>query len=127
VYSLADLRERLAADPAGWVGRTVVLRASAMPCPWWGGAALACGGRSLVLVAADPTPTADPLPMERSASPALLVAARRVPLLARLLPPPPPLPLFTPMRLRLQVQALPPGACGQRPCYEALVLSVATG
>ena len=104
-----------------------MVRAIAMPCPWWGSAALACGGRLLVLVAADPAQAADPLPMERAEPPALLVVARSVPFLARLVPPPPPLPLFTPLRLRLQVRALPAGACGQLPCYEALVLSVATG
>jgi hypothetical protein len=64
-YSVAALRQRLATQPVTWVGRTMLLRASAEPYPWWGAAECLrqCTGRLLVLAGA-------PLPLMRLAAPA---------------------------------------------------------
>lgn len=125
VYTVADLHGYLTGGPGSWVGREVLVRATAEPCPWWGSLAQQCGGRPLVLVGIDPENQADPLPLDRAAPPGLLVAARRLPLVGRLLPPPRPLPMFTPAHFRVKLLALPPGTCGQATCYEAVVLDAA--
>jgi hypothetical protein len=117
-YTVADLRSRLAALPAAWVGRTVVVRAIAEPCPWWGAAAslLQCDGRSLVLVG---TP-ADPLPLVRPAPQGILSVVRGPPIPGALLPRPPAVPLFWRARFRVHLFALP--TCSGTSCYEALLL-----
>src|SRR5690349_1132059 len=52
VYSLAALRASVEHAPAHWLGRTVVVRALAEPCPWWGEMARLqhCAGQPLALL-----------------------------------------------------------------------------
>jgi hypothetical protein len=115
VHTVADPRERLAAQPASWVGRTVVVRAIAGPCPWWiAGARLEyCAGQPLVLYGTATDAPADPLPLLRPAPQPLLTALRRVPVWPR----------FTPARFRVRLFALP--TCSHGACYAALLLGVA--
>jgi hypothetical protein len=122
VYTVAALRQRLAAQPAAWVGRTVLVRAIAEPCPWWGAAEhlRRCAARPLVLVAAATEQVAAPLPLVRPAPPPLLTRVRSLPLLGALLPQPPELPLFTLARFRVRLLAPPAGAGTD--CYAALLL-----
>jgi hypothetical protein len=122
VYAVATLRQRLATQPAAWVGRTVLVRASAEPCPWWGAAERLrrCAARPLVLVAAATDHVAAPLPLFRPAPQPLLTRVRSLPVLGTLLPQPPGLPLFTPARFRVRLLAPPAGAGAA--CYGALLL-----
>jgi hypothetical protein len=122
VYSVAALRQRLATQPAAWVGRTVLVHAMAEPCPWWGAAERLrrCAGRQLVLAGASTDAPADPLPLIRPALPPLLTRVRSLPVLGALLPQAPGMPLFTPARFRVRLLAQP--ACAGAACYAALLL-----
>jgi hypothetical protein len=124
-YTVADLRSRLAARPAAWVGRTVVVRAIAEPCPWWGAAArlLRCDARALVLVGTPAEAPADPLPLVQPAPLGIVSVVRGLPILGALLPRPPAVPLFTRARFRVRLFALP--TCSHGACYAALLLGVA--
>jgi hypothetical protein len=121
-FTVADLRSRLAARPAAWVGRTVVVRAIAEPCPWWGAAArlLRCDVRALVLVGTPAEAPADPLPLVQPAPMGIVSVVRGLPILGALLHRPPAVPLFTRARFRVRLLALPAGSGAS--CYEALLL-----
>jgi hypothetical protein len=123
VYMLAALQTLVDRAPARWVGRSVVARALAEPCPWWGAAARVrhCAGQPLVLVGtATDAPTA-PLPLVRPAPSPLLTALRRLPWLGDLLPQPAPVDPLVPARYR--VWLLVPPACAGAGCFEAALLA----
>jgi hypothetical protein len=73
-----------------WVGQTVVIRAIAEPCPWWGAQARLqqCADRHLVLVGAPTDEAAEPLPIGRAGPASLARIAQRLAFLGGLLPPP---------------------------------------
>jgi hypothetical protein len=125
VYPIAAMQDNLTYDPGAWVGRTVVLRAIALPCPWWGATARLqrCGGRPLVLVATPTDAPNAPLPLVRPAPQPLLSFLSGLPVFGDLLPRSPAVPVGAPARFRVRLVALPAGACaGHLPCYEALWL-----
>lgn len=128
VYTVAGLRERLAAQPDAWAGRTVVVRGMAEPCPWWGGGARLwqCADEPLVLVAGPFDAVAEPLPLGQTAPGTALAFLRDVPILHEVLARPRAVPVFTPSRFRVRLQGLAAQSCGGRsPCYAALLLDVA--
>jgi len=122
VYSMADLRERLAAQPASWVGRIVVVRAIAEPCPWWDESACLqhCASRPLMLFGAPAEAPTDPLPLVRAAPQPLWSFLHGLPVIGDLLPRSSTVPLLVPARFRVRLLAPPIRACTG--CYEALLL-----
>jgi hypothetical protein len=118
---MAAVAAALERDPQAWMDRTVVVRAIAEPCPWWGAAERRrrCAGRPLVLAGVPTDAPAAPLPLVRPAPQPLLTKLRRLPVLGALLPQPPGLPLFTLARFRVRLLASP--ACSGASCYEALL------
>lgn len=124
VYSLAQIQTELADHPHAWVGRTVLVRGVAEPCPWWGQTARLrqCADQPLVLVPAPADPRANPLPLRQQAPTQLLALLRGLPLLHDLVSPSPAVLVFRPARFRVHVHTLAASACGGRStCYEALL------
>src|SRR5262249_46747214 len=121
VYTLAALRALEEGTPARWAGRTVVVRALAEPCPWWGATARLqhCAGQSLVLIGtATDAPTA-PLPLVRPVPSPLWAVLSRLPWLGDRLPRPKPVDPFVPARFKVRLLALP--SCAGAGCDEALL------
>jgi hypothetical protein len=125
VYSLAALHALMERAPAHWLGRTVVIRALAAPCPWWGATARLqhCAGQSLVLFGTATDAPSEPLPLLRPAPAPLWVILRRLPWLGDLLPQPAPVDPLVPARYR--VRLLVPPACAGAGCFEAALLAAA--
>jgi hypothetical protein len=125
VYSLAVLRALLERAPVHWLGRTVVVRALAAPCPWWGAAARLqhCAGQPLVLVGTATDAPTGPLPLACPAPSPLWTVLRRLPWLGDMLPQPTLVvdPLV-PARYRVRLLVLPAGAGPG--VYAALPLAV---
>jgi hypothetical protein len=97
---------RLEAQLGQWEGRTVALLGTLEPCPWSEPAAQTRNhaGYTLVLAAA------------RGSAMLSVVPASAPPWLVRL---PSALPLFTPLRVTVRLELLPPISCGQVTCYAA--------
>jgi hypothetical protein len=134
VYSVAQVQAGLADHLPRWVGWTVVVRALAEPCPWWGAAARLqhCAGRTVVLVgtptgapAAGAFPAVDPLPVAWAGPYPLLAFLRRLLLPGQLVPPPQTVRWGTVAIYRVQLRAAHAGICPSPPCYQALLLDAA--
>jgi hypothetical protein len=128
VYTVAEVRAHLANDAKEWVGRTILVRAMAEPCPWWGALAALqhCAGREIVLVGATSDAPADPVPLTRQAANLLVSLLRGFPVFGNVLSRPRVIPLFTPTRFAVRLSMLPTDACASRlPCYQALLLDPA--
>lgn len=124
VYTVAQVRAGLARDAEVWVGRSVLVRGMADPCPWWGGTIRLwqCADDPLVLGPGPSDPVAEPLPLGLTGEPAALAFLRGLPVLHDLLARSPAVPLFTPSRFRVRLQSLAAQSCGGRsPCYTALL------
>jgi hypothetical protein len=124
-YSVAGLRELLAAQQASWAERTVVARARAEPCPWWGSRERLqhCADRQLVLFDASGA-VGDPIPLERPEQQWLPAEWYSLPVIGELLPRPPGIPTYITARFRVRLLGLPAASCEQRHCYEARLLDV---
>jgi hypothetical protein len=130
VYSVATLQAHIEQEPHGWDGRTVLLRAIAEPCPWWGARArhLLWADHELVLAGTPTEAPATPLPLLRPAPNVLWSILRKLAFLGNLLPRPQPMPLLTPTRFHVRLVMLAPSACaGRLPCYEAEWLGAGPG
>lgn len=127
VYSVADLRERLATQPAAWVSRIVLVRGMAEPCPWLGGGARlwGCADEKLILVPGPSDTAAEPLPLSQMPEGTTPTLLRGLPILRALLAQPHTVPIFTLSRFRVRLQSLAAQSCGGRsPCYAAVPLDV---
>ena len=127
VYTVAQVRQRMATHPAAWEGKTVIVRGLAEPCPWWDRTEVAwhCAGRLLVLAPGPADAPALPLPLVRAPTEQPAGFLRDLPVLGRLLPRPSSLPMFAPARFRVRLLGKPVSACGEHgPCYEAQWLEV---
>jgi hypothetical protein len=124
VFTVAELRERLAAQPASWLGRTVVVHAIVEPCPWGEapGRRLHCADHALVLAGLPSEAPTEPLPLVRMAPRPLAVFLRGLPLLGAMLPRSPVVLPFAVARFHVRPQTLPAHSCaGNLPCYQALL------
>jgi hypothetical protein len=129
VYSVAAVRAHLDRDPRTWVGRVVLVRALAEPCPWWGALSRPrhCAGQQLVLVGTPAEPPAPPLPLVPLAPRPLRSFVRGLPILGDVLPRPRPVSWSAPARFRVRLLVSPAATCSAAPCYEALLLDAAPG
>jgi hypothetical protein len=125
VYTVAEVRAHLAHDAKEWVGHTILVRAMAEPCPWWGALAALehCAGREIVLVGVTSDAPVDPVPLTRQDGNPLESLLRDLPVFGDVLSRPRVVPLYTPARFAVRLSVLPTSACGNRlPCYQALLL-----
>jgi hypothetical protein len=126
VYTVAQLRERLAAHPRAWVGRVVLVRAIASGCWALGGPGNAqCRIWRPGLI--DQLGQENPLALAWATQGPLLSTLRQLPLLGDLLPAPHGTHWDLPAVYRVQIQAVAAGRCGAAPCYQALLLDVSPG
>jgi hypothetical protein len=127
VYSVAALRSHLAEDPGRWLGRTLRVRgeAIAVACTTEAGRPVPCAPTAYL---ADPGPSLAVVPV--SLAPAgtdpLLAAARRLPLLGSVLPPPQAVRWGRAAVCRVQLRTLA-DPFGGSAAYEALLLDAAPG
>jgi hypothetical protein len=125
VYTLTQLQMRLAEQPALLVGRTAVIGAMAIPCPWWGTSPRLqlCAGSRVVLVATPAEAPAKALPLIKMAPNPLVSIVGRLPFLSDLLPRIPAVPLFASARFHVRLLSLPNDVCALcRARYGALLL-----
>jgi hypothetical protein len=108
-FTLAALRGMVELAPARWLGRTVVVRALAVPCPWWGTAARfqRCAGQPVVLMGTAVDAPTTPLPLVRAAPSALVSIMHDVPIIRDILPRTEEVPIFRQARFRVQLRAVP--------------------
>jgi hypothetical protein len=125
VYSLAVLRALVERAPAHWLGRAVVVRALAAPCPWWGATVRLrhCADQPLVLIGCATDAPTEPLPLVRRAPSALWAILRRLPLVGSFAPAPHALPWGAVGTYRVQLRAAP--TCPAPSCYEAVLVDAA--
>jgi hypothetical protein len=118
LLNVTALVAQLETRPGPWIGRSATLRGIVEPCPWWDRAAQRryCAGEPLVLAATRGTSV---LPVVHSTEPGWLRRARGISLLGALLPSSPALPLFTPLRVTVQLERMPAASCGLSVCVRA--------
>ena len=125
LYTVAQVRTLLRDAPDRWIGRTVLLQATAKPCPWWHDPAARqyCLGQQEVLFQADDRQSGAPLPLATAALSPLESALRGLPFLGAMLEHPQPIPLYRPALFRVELQAVASSACGGWWCYQAQLLA----
>jgi hypothetical protein len=126
-YSVAVIQASLGHDPQAWVSRTLPVRATVEPCPWWGAAARRqhCADQPLVLIGTATDVPSEPLPLVRPAPAALWAILRRLPLVGSFVPAPPAVPCGAIGTYRVQLRATLTGTCPAPSCYEAVLLAAA--
>jgi hypothetical protein len=124
LYTVAQLRERLAANPRAWVGRVVRVRAIAYGCWALGGPGNAkCRIWRPSLI--DRIGQADPLALSWAPPNPLLATLRQLPLVGDLLPPPQGTDWDVPAVYRVRIRVVAAGQCGAAACYQALLVDAA--
>jgi hypothetical protein len=125
VHTVADLRERLIAQPAAWVGRTVRVRGIVLfsGClAWDAGGGAPCPDSSVYLLDQD---GAHLLPVVVGKPDPLLAAWRRLPLAGKLVPAPQQIQWGALTTYRARLSAAPTTLYATPPCYAAQLLDIA--
>ncbi len=124
MYTVADLARQVARDRVAWVGPTLRVRGMIVALPRWVARSPDVGGTEVILTRprlVDQGGVVD-FPLVTGLPDPLLVDARRIPLIGRLLPPAQSLQRGPSAIYRIQLRALGTPACA---CYEAVLLDTA--
>jgi hypothetical protein len=126
VYSVADLRRHLAADPRRWLGRTLLVRgeAIAVVCATEAGTPVLCAPPRVILTDPYPSPAVVPLSLAPARPDPLLTVVRHLPLVSTVLPPPQVIHWEQVAVYRVQLRP-PADTSGGSDSYEALLLDAA--
>jgi hypothetical protein len=131
VYSVSTLRADLRRDPEAWVGRTVRVRAIAQVCEVCGGQQVRLPGTGtdaagslplMLLMPAEATGGAEPLPLVIAPGSPRLEFLRHVPLLDHLVPAPQTIQWAVVAVYRVQLRVAICAAGVPPPCYATVVL-----
>lgn len=126
VYTVAEVRDRLARNPGDWVGRTVRVRGKAMACHiWLEHGHFQCRPQRPCLSDPDADATSEPLLLRWDDPNPALTVLRRLPLLGSLMRAPQTVDWGEVATYRIQVRPMASSRCGTGACYEALLLDAA--
>jgi hypothetical protein len=128
VYSVADLRSHLEADPRRWLGRTLLVRGAAIAggCREAAGTLVLCTSWRVFLTDPGPTLAGAVLPLVSASPDPWLSSVRRLPLLGSVLPPPQVVHWGQVAVYRVRLRS-PAGTSGESASYEALLVDAAPG
>ncbi len=122
IYAVQQVLDGLARNPSAWIGRTALVRGTAMQ-PL--GGCTAGQWCPVALFKTQRTRNGPALLLEPGPADPWVVELRHVPLVARMAPRPQRLRLSAPAVYRLLFQAVPGVSCGAAPCVNALLVDPA--